>query len=282
MVNNDRRFWESVAGALDLVGVELMNGDPLYVRLVPLMPARTSARRWVDGWNASMSVLASRWLTVPGPAAKYLRAVPEELEDVLGSASSSFFVLASRGHVARWRGATSVPPLRRAVEEPLVAPWDVRWPDSGPPYVVIPRAPPIGNRFDKVPSRLREVAIFAYLSDEVPRMLAAAAELEAASYPKVGDFVRERALQINTLRVAAVGGRAYRIRDDWEEPSGLALWFVGDRQRWRELLAANPALRVETGWRPEDQAVRPWRKGLAIVLPAGWEEHRVAQRAVSA
>lgn len=314
MIDNDRTIWDSLSDALAKVGVQPVNADPLFVRLVPLAPGITNARHWAETWNNHLSILAVRWLSVSGPAAKYLRAVPEQLEGLLGSQNSSFFVLASRGLVALWREIPrrvepvvdpslplvwpwnpllpaggpppAPPPVAPPVPAPapvpgngLVWPWDPTLPAEGPPVsILMPRPLPIGNKFDRLPPRLREVAIGAYIADDEGRLIAAAAELEARGYLKVGDFLRERALLRHTTQSAALGRQTYRIREDGEFPSVFALWFAGEANRWRELLAANPALRAQKGATREEQIVRPWRKGLQVVLPEGWDSRRPQAR----
>lgn len=60
-----------------------------------------------------------------------------------------------------------------------------------------------------------------------------------------------------------------------EYPSTLALWFAGNGNRWWELLAHNPALRVHYNGATRIYFIAPWQVGQVVVLPPGWDVRRM-------
>lgn len=90
-------------------------------------------------------------------------------------------------------------------------------------------------------------------------------------YPAAAAALRARALELRTqrqLQDSARGGSDFTIRAG-DTGSYIAKYYTGNANRWRELPAVNPGMRVVKG--PKFEYLVPWKVGETILLPTDWK-----------
>jgi len=116
--------------------------------------------------------------------------------------------------------------------------------------------------------------ITAMLGDDdiAPESLEQAAATFEDRYPLAAQALRARAAELRDrqqLDAIRRGGSPFTVREG-DIPSRLAQHYTGDGDRWREIPAANPGMKIVTA--NGSTQLEPWRG--QILLPLSWEAWR--------